>query len=61
MFIYYLLLIVGVMLAVTRGILIKKTKRSESAFQTIRFNVMLFIVAFVALLPFALSNIGNFS
>ncbi len=51
---YYLLLALNVSFAVTRGLLIKKTKTTGNGFYSIRFNVMLFFVAVAVLLPFTL-------
>ena len=58
---YYLLLALSITLAVARGFLIKKTKTEGSGFTSLRFNVMLFVVAVVVLLPFTLSDIGAFT
>lgn len=61
MFFYYLLLALNVSFAVTRSILIKNVKKAENGFRSIRFNVMLFVVAVVAMLPLVLSDIEGFS
>ena len=57
---YYLLLALNVSFAVTRGLLIKKTKTSEGGFYSLRFNVMLFCVAVAVILPFTLIDINGY-
>jgi len=57
---YYLLLALNVSFAVTRGLLIKKTKTAEGGFYSLRFNVMLFCVAVAVILPFTLIDINGY-
>ena len=59
MIIYYLLLGLNIIFAVTRTNIGKKIKSHESIFQTIRFHLMIYCIAFLSLLPLAIINIKN--